>query len=109
MTQNIGAMRARITIQQESPTPSGGGGYALVWSDVATLWASIEPAGGREVLQGARLESRITHRITIRYTAGITAGMRVLYGSRSFNIRAVTNPDERRRFMRLLAEEGGAL
>lgn len=104
----IGSLRARIVIQQEARTPDGAGGYALAWSDVVSLWARIEPVSGRETLQGARLESRVTHRITIRYRSGVDAGMRALYGSRIFNIRAVINPGEDNRHLRLLAEEGGA-
>ena len=40
----IGKLRHRVTLQSEGETPDGGGGYALAWSAVATVWAS-SPSG----------------------------------------------------------------
>ncbi|MGB4101347.1 MAG: phage head closure protein [Alphaproteobacteria bacterium] len=109
ITNSIGAMRARVVIQRENPVATGGGGYAPGWSDVASLWAQMEPLSGREVLQGARLEARVTHRAIVRYRADITAGMRLVYGTRLFRIHAALNLEERNHFIQLLLEEGGAV
>ncbi len=109
VTNGIGAMRARVTVQRENPVAAGGGGYLPGWSDVANLWAQLEPISGREILQGARLEARVTHRAIIRYRADVTAGMRLVYGTRLFRIHAALNMGERNRFTQLLIEEGGAV
>ncbi|HCX68353.1 MAG TPA: head-tail adaptor protein, partial [Rhodobiaceae bacterium] len=44
-------------------------------------------------------------RLTIRYRSGITTEMRVLWNARVLNIRAVGNPDGRKRFLVLDCEE----
>ncbi len=103
-----GVLRKRVTLQAESRTDDGAGGYALSWTDVATVWAEIAPLGGREAFAAHRLEARVTHRVRLRYREGITADMRLVMGSRVFNIRAVLNEGERNRWLDLLAEEGVA-
>lgn len=101
-----GALRHRVTLQSAAETPDGGGGFTTAWSDVATVWAAIEPLKGTERLRAEQLENPVTHRVTIRHRAGVTAKMRVAFGARVFNIRAVINPEERNRRLELLCEEG---
>ncbi len=107
----IGQLRKRVAIQAESSTPDGAGGYTLGWATVATVWADINPVTGNEAFVAQHLEGHITHRITLRWQSGvtITSDMRVLYGSRLFNIHAVLNNDERNQWIELLVEEGSAV
>ena len=102
----IGELRHRVTIQEEVATPDGGGGYALGWADVATLWAKVEPLSARERLFAEKLDGVVTHRVVVRFRDDITAAMRVLYEGRLFNIRGVLETGERERFTEILAEEG---
>jgi len=105
---NAGALRHRVSLQQSTLTADGGGGATLAWTTVATVWAAIQPLKGRERQRAEQIESPLTHRVTIRHRDGVTAAMRVLFGARVFNIRAVINPDERDRRLDLLCEEGVA-
>ena len=102
----LGNMRARLTLQTETQVADGAGGYVLSWTDAATVWAEIKPLDGREIYTAAHLESRVTHEITLRYRSDIAADMRATDGVRYFNIRAAFDPDGKRRFLKLLAEEG---
>lgn len=104
-----GGLRARIVLQRETVLAQGGGSYVAQWEDVANLWARIEPVSAREVLQGQRLEARITHRIVLRYRSDAVAGMRVAWQERLFRVQAVTQLGMARRFTQLLVSEGGAL
>ncbi len=106
MALKAGALRHRVTLQTVGETPDGGGGFTTAWTDVATVWAAIEPLRGRERLHAQQLENPVTHRVTIRYRAGVTAKMRLKFGPRILNIRAVVNPSERNRTLELLCEEG---
>lgn len=105
-----GRLRHRLTLQQPSLSADGAGGYTRSWADVAALWAEIQPFTARDVsgerLQGERLQSRVSHRIRLRYRAGVTAEMRLTDGTRIFNIRAVTVPQEAKEMLEILAEEG---
>jgi SPP1 family predicted phage head-tail adaptor len=104
-----GELRKRATLQTETQTPDGAGGYALAWADVATVWVEIQPLSGSEVLAAGHLEGHVTHKVTLRYISGMTTDMRLLYGGRVFNVRSVMNVDERNRWTELLVEEGAAV
>lgn len=115
-TAGVGALRHRLVIEAEGPAGDGGGGQgADPWANairVATVWGQIVPLTGprtgAETSRAARLEARVTHRITLRWRPGILARHRIRFGDRVFNIRSVTNRDERNRVLEILAEEGVA-
>ncbi len=109
MMPTLGALRARIIIERENPAGHDGGSYDPNWTQVANLWAQIEPVTGRVVRQGERRESHVTHRITLRYRTDISAGMRIVWGTKLLTIQAVLDLGARHRFLQLLAQEGGAL
>lgn len=111
MNDIIGAMRERITLQSATRTLDAGGGAVVSWTPLAFaahVWARIEPLSGGEALQAMRLQARVTHRVRLRWRDDVTAAMRLVWGTRVLNIRAVINPDERRRYLELLCEEGVA-
>ena len=107
----VARMRQRVTLQQLVETADGAGGAARSWSDVATVWAQVTPlVGGRsERLFAGQLQGEVTHRIVMRYRSGVNVRMRVLYGTRSMNIRSVVNVNEAGVFLEILAEEGVAV
>lgn len=104
----LGKMRERVTLQQESSTTDGGGGYALGWTDVATVWAKMEPVGGREQIEADKLQGVLDYRVTIRYRSDVVPGMRLVWNSKNFNIRAVVCEEERERFLTLTCDTGRA-
>lgn len=103
----IGKMRHRVALQSRAATQAGTGQPTGAWSTVATVWASIEPLQGRELVAAMAAQSELTHRVTLRYRSGITTKMRVSYGGRFFNIHAVRNSEERNQVMFLDCTEGG--
>ena len=111
MTLSAGTLRKRITLQQQSTSVDTYGQQITTWTDVATVWASIEPSVGRELMaaQAVRLDQPTT--ITMRWQSAFAspkavAAMRVVYNGRIFNIYSVENEDERNRMLTLLASEG---
>lgn len=52
-----------------------------------------------------RVEGRVTHEIVVRYRGDVVPEMRLRAGTRIFDIRAVFDPDARRRWLKCLAEE----
>lgn len=56
-----------------------------MWTDVAEVWAAVEPASVREFIASQQMQSEIVARITIRYRAGLTAQMRILHRDRIYN------------------------
>ena len=104
--ESLGAkLKHRLTLQSKVRTTDGQGGYTEAWSHVADLWAFIEPSKGYERIYAMQAQTPITHRVTIRYRAGITTAMRLLYGSRVFEIKEIINPEEANVSLRLLCLE----
>lgn len=111
MAIRIGTLRHRVKLQQRSTAQDASGGQVTTWSDVATVWADIQPLSGRELLAAQAVNSEVSHQIVIRWqpafaTPKSVAALRILYGSRIFNIAAALNEDERNRTLTLQATEG---
>lgn len=101
----IGALRHRIILQQRTQVSSATGAKTETWNDVAPLRAEIKPHAARELSAADNRYQETSHQITIRYRAGVSAQMRVLFGSRVFQIETVINSMERNRWLHLLCQE----
>jgi SPP1 family predicted phage head-tail adaptor len=97
--------RHRITFQSLSLTPNDSGGNQETWTDTTSAWASIKPKIIRESNFAQRVESRIDHDIRIRYQAGLNTTMRIVFGSRIFEIKSLIIEDEIKEFISILAAE----
>lgn len=110
-TLRAGQLNRRITLQAPVATLDTYGVPTPGWTDIMTLWATIEPLSGRELVNAQRIASEISHQITVRYLGALTdtriiAGYRALYKGRIFNIHAAMNEDESNVLITLLASEG---
>jgi len=97
-------LNKKISIQKKSVSGKGidrGESWAVFCSD----WASIRPISASEIIKSDREEMDISHRIKIRYRSGITSDMKIVYGSREFDIHSVININEANREIELLATE----
>ncbi|MBZ9975483.1 phage head closure protein [Mesorhizobium sp. BR-1-1-10] len=86
----------RISVQSAATVDDAVGGRSETWSELLALWAEIEPMAGREIYVSAQLQSRVDARITVRYQGALSdtttaATLRVVYGTRVYNIKAVRN------------------
>ncbi len=89
-----GDLYDRITIQTNTPTRDTFGAPIDHWSTLATVWAQVvATAGGEQIAQAAGVVTTI-YKITLRYRDDITSAMRVLYGDRILEIRAILSGDE---------------
>ena len=104
----IGNMRSRITIQTLGGSIDEGGGQTTTWLELDVVWAHIRPLSGREILMADAQLGVVTHEIRIRYRTDVTTAHRIILGSRTFNIKAVLNPDDNDKRLLLKCEEGVA-
>lgn len=79
MSIEAGKLDQRVTLQESTPTTDGFGQDVPAWSDVATVWARVEPLRGREFFQAGQMQASADVRITIRYRAGLNERMRVMW------------------------------
>lgn len=87
-----GKLRHRVIIQSQGETQDADtGAVAVVWNNVATVWASIEPISAREFVVSQSETAKVTTRITIRYRSDVTAKMRVYHQAKNiyYNIEGV--------------------
>lgn len=101
----VSRLRHRLSLQQEVQTADGAGGYIRTWQTLADLWAEFQAVTGKEILIAGKLQSEVSHKITIRYRTGVTAGMRLVYDSRIFDIKAVVNKQENDEVLELWVSE----
>lgn len=101
-------MNQRVTIQSASRVVDAGGGNALTWADVATVWARVMPIIGREQIEAGALQGVTTYRVTIRWRTGITHSVRLLWGSKYLNVRSIISPTERSFFIEMVCDDGVA-
>jgi SPP1 family predicted phage head-tail adaptor len=102
---SIGRRRHPLTLEQVTRTPDGGGGASESWSSIATVWATITPTGGAESIDADALAGRLSHEIVFRYRPGVEPAMRLRYGARLFEIAAVIDVDERKRWLKCVCME----
>lgn len=100
-----GKLRHRVTIEAVVRTPDAGGGANESWVAVTDAWAEILPSRGNEQLTADQIEGRVTHVLHLRAGFGVEPAMRIRWGARLLDIRSVIDLGERRRWLRILAEE----
>ncbi len=107
-TQPVGNLRHGMIIEAPLRAGDDGGSAATSWSFVATVWASVRPTSGREIVDADGVSARISHEVIIRWRSDLTAAMRFHDGARIYLIRAVRDVDDRRRRLTCLVEEVAA-
>jgi SPP1 family predicted phage head-tail adaptor len=100
-----GALRNRITIQEKSVVKDSYGAETITWVTHCQAWAKVEPLTGREFQEARQTQAEGMVKFTVRYQAGIVPEMRVLFGTRTFNIQAVVHVENRFREIQLMTVE----
>lgn len=105
---SIGRLKHLVSLQKPTRTTDTGGGQAISWSTTAQIYVDIKPISGNESFTQGQLKELLRTEITTRYRADLNTSYRILFGTRTFNIKNVKNVDERNKFYVLTCEEGVA-
>lgn len=105
MAAKIADLKKRITFQALTRTADGQGGWTESWADFASVWASLDPVSAAERFYSQRVEMNVSHKITIRKMDGLTPEMRIVFGTRIFQIHGIYLDKEELWFINILAEE----
>jgi len=108
-----GPLNKRVKIQRRIEAQNEFKETEISYSDWEEVWASIEPASGREYIAAQQISSDVTTKIRIRHLEGVTRKMRVVYervaGSPTeiavYEIDNVLRMNEGRREMWLMCRE----
>lgn len=101
-----GDLRRRVKLQRRSTKLDSFGQRQESWSDVADVWADINPLSGRELEAAQAVVSATTHEITIRWRPDVTSAHRIVYRGRLFNILSALDENTQRRLLVLSCSEG---
>ena len=102
-----GYLDRKIVIQQPNDTADGEGGTTRTWVTYVTTFASIQPFKGIEVFSADQVYSEQWVRMLIRYRPSqpVTNAMRILYGSKIYEIRQAYDKGAQRRMVEMLCQE----
>ena len=102
---DIGKLRHYVQIQSSANAQDDCGQQSKVWTTEESIFASIQPLRGQELLEFQQINAELTHRIIIRYTSNATPAKRIKFGTRIFDINVVRNINERNIMQELLCKE----
>ncbi len=103
----IGDLNKRVSFQKRTGATDAGGGMADDWTTAFSLWAKVDTPSTGDYFNAMQMEQRVTHIVTVRWTPGISADMRIAMDGRYLTIKGVRDPDQRKRYLILNAEEVG--
>jgi len=101
-------LRNKVIIQAYTDTIDAAGGPSGTWSNFITRWAAVVPLNGAEYFSSQQLGVDVNVRIRLRFDSlaqTITPKHRVLWGSRTFDIKTVINPQEKNKEIILMCGE----
>jgi head-tail adaptor len=91
----LGNMRNLATIEQNTPSQDTIGGTVDSWSTFSTWWCELSHVKGGEAFRGRAVHAAADSLAVGRYLPGVTAQMRVVLGSRTFEILGLDDVDNR--------------
>jgi head-tail adaptor len=103
-------LNRRLTLQEPVRVPDGGGGFRLTWVSLGAVWAEVRAGSGNEAAGEFLTVSKVGYRITLRAAQPGAASrpkpeQRFRDGTRLYRIHAVTEADERGRYLVCFASE----
>ena len=107
----VGKTRNQITLQNSVLSTDSIGGYTTARTTYVTAYAKMTPKGGKEIFSdktGRQIENPHTYEFLIRYNgtkSAITTKMRILFGTRSFNIIKINDQNDDNNYITLEAIE----
>lgn len=103
-----GHLRHRITFERQQQFGRDALGQVVVeWQPLATVWAAIEPANGRELWHAEQVRAETTHLVQARGRPDWrpTTADRITFAGRMFELVSVIDVQERGIVWRIQAKE----
>lgn len=97
----------KVSLQRYVETRTASGHSAKTWSTYATVWVQFRTLSGNERLSAQQASAVLTHEVLMNYGANIVphADHRIVWGTRTFDVKNVRNVDEKNEEIRMLLTE----
>lgn len=102
-----GKLRHRVTFETSTVSQNDYGEPVDSWADITTVWARVQPTAGKERFAAMQQQSGIDYVIECRYQSALSdlaAEDRATFDSKTYDIKAVINVDERNRELQVFAK-----
>jgi SPP1 family predicted phage head-tail adaptor len=86
-----GELTRRVDIKYQAKAQNSYGEEVIVWTTLATVWASVKYGKGDEFFAASQENAEIDVVFGIRYRAKLDTSMRVYLGTRAFDILYMDN------------------
>ena len=86
---NAGELDKRITLQAPTVTRGSDGSEIIVYTDIATVWASYLVQGGKEFYYAQKINAETTAVFKIRHRANLNTRYRIYYNKRYFYVLSI--------------------
>lgn len=106
---NAGKLRHRITVDEPMTTIEPNGEEIVTFETVDTVWGSIEPLTGRELLQENAIMGAMDTRFRLRWSPkidAINAKWRLTHRGVLYNIKSIAHLQIGRREVEIMAQSG---
>lgn len=90
-----GELRHRVVLQKPTKSRSGFNEMTTTWTDMAKVWAAVEPNAGRRYFEALQANAEVQGVVRIRYRSDIDPTWRISHNNRTLEIVAIVNPQER--------------
>jgi SPP1 family predicted phage head-tail adaptor len=100
-----GQLRHRLIIQSATVTQSDSGEPVETWREFAEVWGGLRPLTQRERASVRQPFAEADYVVPLRYRNDLTPRMRLVYGTRVFDILGADDPDDRGRELALYCRE----
>jgi SPP1 family predicted phage head-tail adaptor len=104
-----GLIKKRVQIDEPLTVQNTTGEEITTWSEVATVWASIEPIRGREALLNGLNAAQMDTRIRCRWSPDLDemdTEWRIRYKEQVFDLISIAHIMTGRRELEILAKSG---
>ena len=100
-----GRMRHKIVIETNTQARTSTGSLTDSWATHATVRCNVEPLSSREYFAADSVNTANQTKFQIRNLSTVTTKMRILWGSRYFDIQSIIVPREIKHEMLLVGVE----
>ena len=104
----VGKLRNKITIQNNVLSADAYGGFTRANTTFITAFANIKPKSAKQSFNettGEKVTNPQDFEFIIRYRSGITTTMRILFGTRTFDIKSIEDDNEYNKYIKIVATE----
>lgn len=105
----IGELTERIALERRSRAADQGGGAAVSWTPVATVWAQVRARPRGEDVESEGRRALTVFELTIRRRTDVDATLRAAWRGKTLYFRGVDDEGPQAPYVRILADDGDPL